>query len=35
VKVGYDGWVSTDEESGASLDEAMAWCLEFMTRRLA
>ena len=33
--VGYDGWVSTDEESGADLKQAMAHCLAFMKGALA
>jgi sugar phosphate isomerase/epimerase len=29
-EIGYDGWVSTDEESGAALLPAMETCYEFM-----
>ena len=29
--IGFDGWVSTDEESGADIAEAMATCHRFMT----
>ena len=28
--IDYDGWISTDEESGADLLEAMEHCLHFM-----
>jgi len=33
--IGYDGWVSADEESGADLETAMTSCLEFMKTGLA
>jgi sugar phosphate isomerase/epimerase len=33
-EIGYDGWVSTDEESGADLAQAMEHCLLFMTAGL-
>jgi len=33
-EIGYDGWVSTDEESGADIGEAMATCHRFMTEGL-
>ena len=29
-EVGYTGWISTDEESGADLGEAMEHCIQFM-----
>jgi inosose dehydratase len=34
-EIGYDGWVSTDEESGADLSSAMESCLSFMKKGLA
>lgn len=34
-EIGYDGWVSTDEESGSELLGAMRSCLEFMKVGLA
>jgi len=33
-EIGYDGWVSTDEESGADLLPAMKQCLRFMQEGL-
>ena len=33
--IGYDGWISADEESGAELESALAQCREFMRRHLA
>lgn len=33
-EIGYDGWVSTDEESGADFVEAMATCRRFVTEGL-
>jgi inosose dehydratase len=33
--IGYNGWVSTDEESGSDLLEGMKTCLAFMKRGLA
>ena len=32
--IGFDGWVSTDEESGADFVEAMATCHRFVTEGL-
>ena len=31
-EIGYDGWVSADEESGSGLDPAMQECFDFMTK---
>ena len=33
--IGYDGWLSTDEESGADVLEAMAACRAFMEQGLS
>lgn len=32
--IGYDGWVSADEESGSELEGAMSQCLRFMKQGL-
>lgn len=34
-KIGYDGWLCADEESGSELLPAMAACRQFMRQRLA
>ena len=34
-EIGYDGWVSTDEESGSEVLEAMETCMAFMKEGLS